>query len=105
MARRTGPSIADIRQVLGESAFSPREPVGIIRVIMQQANPNYYEMRAIELITEGQQSISVPPGGTPTDHQLSIYNDKMSKAISLLALARVVRRGDRNSSSEGTRQE
>lgn len=75
-----------IRKILNESLFNPSEKTGPLAVIIQQADPSFYETRAIEMIIEAKQSIPMM-----TEHQKTVYADKISKAISLLALAKLIR--------------
>ncbi len=89
MKKQNLPSSRDIRKVLGQAIFNPRSPIGPIKIIMDQRNPNYYEMRAAEFITEARNALGENP--SPTNQQLEIYHDKLNKAMSLLALARLLR--------------
>lgn len=68
-----------IQSLLSESAFSPSEKTPFT-IVVQMENPDYAELKAIELITEAR----LWPGGT-------IYHDKIQQAIALLALARAQR--------------
>lgn len=69
-----------------ESVFDPRKP-GPMLAIVEQNDSKYYSMRAKEIISEAQLIIMGP---NPSDQQLQVYQLKMTQAISLLALARVV---------------
>lgn len=80
------PSSKDIRKVLGESVFNPREPVGAIKIIMEINDPAYLESRAMEFINEARNHRTQ----NPTEHQLTVYHERIAKAISLLALARLL---------------
>lgn len=73
-----------LAKILAESAFTPSEP-GPLRVIMEQGSPDYYEMRAMEMVAEARLAIKDTPSNTEA------YAAKMRTAISLLALARAER--------------
>lgn len=60
-----------------ESLFDPRTP-GPMSIVVELNNPAYCEVKAIELIREAQSH--------PVD-----YHEKVTQAISLLALARLQR--------------
>lgn len=64
----------DIRKVLAESAFDPREN-SPLRIVAEVGDPIYYMTRATELIRDAQ----VYPVNV---------EDKIGQAISLLALAK-----------------
>lgn len=81
MAKRkqTQPSQTSIRKVLSESAFDPRVP-GPLKVIADTGNVEYLVTRAIEFLREGQYG---------ADATRPMDRDKLTQAISLLALAKV----------------
>jgi hypothetical protein len=58
-------------------------------VIVNQNNPDYFELRAIEMIDEARLSLGVGP--EKNDLQMQQYHLKMTQAISLLGLARASR--------------
>ena len=74
------PSMTTIKKYLTSCAFDPRKP-GPMAIIADSGGPEYYEQRAIELIKEAQNIMKGPP-----DYQ-NHYDDKLSSAIRLLALA------------------
>lgn len=77
MPRDRRPSQRSLRETLMQSVFDPRAP-GPMSIIVGLDNPQYGEIKAIELIREAQ--------AHPTD-----YHEKVTQAISLLALARLQR--------------
>jgi len=60
-------SLTQIRDILRSCQFNPKKP-GPMKVIAEVGNPQYYRLRAIELLS-----------GTPTELEIK-------QAISLLAL-------------------
>lgn len=86
------PSKASIRRSLLESEFDPRAQTPM-SVVVGLKDPSYGETRAIELIHEAKL--------VTTDS--AQYQEKLSQAISLLALAKVQRNGaPEDSKKEGT---
>lgn len=93
-----------LQQLLAESSFSPSE-AGPLRVIVEQGNADYYEVRAMELVAEARLAVTQKarintPGGdffAPDDAKRiasehdATYQTKMKQAVSLLALARAER--------------
>jgi len=63
----------DLRKILNQSLINPKKVPGIIKIILEQNDPAYFETRAIELIHEA---------------RLGNYQEKMTNAITLLAVAR-----------------
>ena len=71
------PSKTAIRKALVEAQFDPRiDP--LMSIIAAQNNPQYCEMRAIEFLHE----VRIPGAN---------WQDKLTKALSLLALSKVLR--------------
>lgn len=90
MSRKSNqPSSRDLKKTFNDSVIDPRSPLGIVKIIMEHDNPYYFETRAKELITEAQNCIGP---GTPDQHQLANYHDRMKIAITLLGLARLKRK-------------
>lgn len=58
MARKRKLGVKKIKQILSESAFDPNQP-GPLKVITDLQNAEYYRMRAIELIREGQLKLAI----------------------------------------------
>lgn len=75
---RKKPGKKQLQKLLAESAFNP-DLTGPLKIIADLRNPQYCEIRAIELIQEARLS--------DMDH----YHDKIKQAISLLVLARAER--------------
>jgi len=73
------PSQTTIKKALAASVFDPRAKTPMA-VIVDMEDPRYCELRAIELIRQAQ--------NTP-----QFYQDTISQAIALLALAKVQRSG------------
>ena len=76
-----------VRKVLNESLSNPTEKAGPLRIIVEQNNPDFYEIRAMEFVIEARQVLT----GVVTNLVREIYADKIGKAISLLALAKLIR--------------
>ena len=76
---------------MSDSLFNPKD-VGPLSVIVEahQGDPSYLEKRAIEMIGESNLALGIGP--LINDMQYEQYHDKMAKAISLLVLARAVRK-------------
>jgi hypothetical protein len=72
------PSRTSIRRALLESEFNPREQ-SPLSIVVGLNDPSYGETRAIELIHEAKLTVK----------DLAQYQEKLSQAISLLALAKV----------------
>ena len=76
-------SKTQIKKALIECVFDPRNP-GPMGVITDTAKSEYLELRSIELIHEARNILS--------QHNLEskeMYLDRLSKAIALLALAKL----------------
>lgn len=86
------PSMTQIKKILQQSAFDPRI-AGPMSVILSQNDPRYFELRAIELITEAQNCLGMSPA--PNDVQTQQYQMRMQQAIGLLALAMSKRSKDK----------
>jgi hypothetical protein len=86
MAKRTGITKRRIQEILAQSAFTPSEPNTPFAQVVQFNNPQYGEYKAIELIQQAQ--LSVDGQG---DQDYSVYVDKITQAISILALSRAQR--------------
>lgn len=98
MARRSKqPSRTDVRNSLRQSEFDPREMGTPLSVAIEEMNPGYCEMKAQELIKEARICASEAAGcdrGTQTEQKsMEWYNEKITRAVSLLAYARVLRNG------------
>lgn len=89
----------EIKTALNQSVFNPKVdgPLSVI-VEAHQGDPGYLEKRAIEMIGESNLALGVGP--LTSDLQYEQYHDKMVKAISLLALARAVRKKLQSSSKQ-----
>ncbi len=72
----------ELKKTINESVFDPNAKTPL-SVIVQMDNPQYGELRAIELINEAQVAINTG--------SLQTYHDKITQAIALLGLARVQR--------------
>ena len=90
-----------IQQALSSCVFNPNE-TGPMKMIIDNAFDNsdfnqalnYLEIKAKELIEEGRLSIredNINPYKNNRELNLSIYNEKLSKAICLLAIAKCLR--------------
>ncbi len=77
MSKKLLPSKKSLREILMQSLFDPREQ-GPMQVILSQNDPRYFEFRAIEMIKEAQLA-----------QEPLVYHEKMSKAITLLGMARL----------------
>lgn len=77
----------ELKRLLNESSFNPRETTGPIKVILDSGNVNYYMSRAIEFIMQAQ-----------LEKNGENYHSCLRKAISLLAMARMInnQQGDNN---------
>lgn len=83
MARKSQPpSMKSLKATLLESAFDPRAQGKPMSVVVSLNDPTYCETRAIELIHEAK----ITP-------DLVQHNEKLTQAISLLALSKVQRNG------------
>ena len=69
---------SQLRKLLIESLFNPQKP-GPLEMITKQAQPLYYEGRAIEFIMEARLG------------NIEHYHDSLIKAVMLLTLSRAVR--------------
>lgn len=83
--KTTSITYTNLKKILLESLFDPRKPIGTIKIIMEVNDPNYYEMRAIEMIGEAKSILHTPFGS------INDYNERITKAISLLGLAKLIR--------------
>jgi len=67
-----------------------------MKVIVDQGSPDYYELRAAELIGEARRAVELAGvhSTDPTMHKtyMEEYDRNMERAISLLALARLTRK-------------
>lgn len=70
----------DVKKVLAESAFDPKSHTPFA---IAMDDPNYAEIKAMELIQEGR--IAFKEGSSKT------YHDKIAQAIACLAFARAKR--------------
>lgn len=71
-----------IQSLLSESAFNPNEKTPF-SIIVSMSNPDYAELKCLELIAEARSALS--------SGSLKTYHDKIQQAIGLLALARAQR--------------
>jgi hypothetical protein len=71
------PSKKELRQIISESIFDPRNP-GLLSPILESNNPEYLFNRAVELIREAQLAKN--------------KNPQLKLAISLLGMARLLLR-------------
>lgn len=78
--KQKNPSQTDVRKVLVESVFDPRDS-GPLSVVTEIGTVDYLTTRAIELIRESQGSKD------------AIFHQNVKMAISLLALARAKKNG------------
>lgn len=90
------PGIKQLKKLLDESTFNPKNP-GPMSVVVALNDPSYCETKAVELVMEAKKSLT----GIPS---LFIYHDKLIQAISLLALARAMRRNSSGSDETGEAQ-
>lgn len=94
MARRSKqPSRTDVRNSLRQSEFDPREMGTPLSVAIEEMNPGYCEMKAQELIKEARICASEAAGCDKGTQSMEWYNEKITRAVSLLAYARVLRNG------------
>lgn len=96
MARRSKqPSRTDVRNSLRLSEFDPRESGTPLSIAIEERDPSYCEMKAQELIREARACAAALAGadvGSATEKSnLEWYNEKITRAVSLLAYARVLR--------------
>lgn len=78
------PTLARVTKLLNEAKFNPRVP-GILNVIVNAGTPEYFEIRAMEFISEA--SIT---RGTDTDEPYTAfkqYKDELISAIRMLTIA------------------
>ena len=80
-----------LRSILYESLFNPKEPMGPIKVIVEMDDPQYCETRAIEFIKEAQHTLGFAQDNL-NENQMLLYNERIANAISLLGLARLIRK-------------
>ena len=89
MTKKLKVSAKELKKLLNESYFNPNEE-GPLKIIVEMNNPAYCEMRAQEYITEARKYI-IADHVSLNSQQLQNYDDRMTKAIALLALARLLR--------------
>lgn len=85
-------SMTNVRKVLSQAAFNPREP-GPLNVVANSGNPSYFETRAIEYIAEaGIDRMNLQ--GLPPDNITDIfqnhagkYKHNLTRAIQMLTIA------------------
>ncbi len=82
------PSKQSIRKILMDSLFDPRDKATPFSIVVDMNDPKYLENRAIEMIREAQ--ICQPA---------EEYNEKIVRAISLLALSRAMREPEKKKKS------
>ncbi len=93
MARRSKqPSMTMMRTLLKQSEFDPRERGTPLSIAIEEMDPGYCELKAMELVREAR-TIYNDTGGSDEQKLLSYYNEKIVRAISLLAYARALRNG------------
>lgn len=83
------PSTIMIRKSLLEALFDPRSPGPGLGIIIDEGNSNYFEIRAIELIKEARLMLNSEQLYS-REHRLEYYENNITQAISLLALAKVI---------------
>lgn len=81
------PSKTQIKRALLDSVFDPRSPGPSLGIIIEE-NTRYFEIRAIECIREARE-ILFQEGLTP-EKKKEYYQDRLTKALSLIALAKVI---------------
>ena len=72
----------EIQKVLQESVYSPGKK-GPFKVILENNNPDYLEIRSIEYLNDALKFV---------DRDRKLYEECITKAISLLATAKLMRR-------------
>lgn len=77
--RNAGKSRTQIQRLLREAVFNPREP-GVMKIVAQTENSNYFELRAIECVHEARALMI----GSPNPAE---YKKQLITAIRLLTLA------------------
>lgn len=83
MSKQTKPSSLQVSKVLRKSVFDPRKP-GPMAVILDTANSDYLERRAVELILQG-----VSPRPVTQQGRMSRLQD-LQMAIRLLAMSQLL---------------
>ena len=81
------PSLKNIREILNQAKFNPKEP-GPLNIVAHSTGPSYLESRAIEFIMEAQ----IWRGDIPIEHaegstEVENYKQKMIRGIQCLTLA------------------
>lgn len=102
MPKQQTPGLRDMQKTLSLSAFAPGKP-GPLRIIADVQNPDYYELRAMEMVKEANSLMKEP---LPTvelndgshENVTSVlaerqarYDKLITESISLLALAKLYR--------------
>ena len=72
-----------IREIQKAVYFNPTEP-GPMKILVEMDNPEYYELRAVEMIREAQELRKNSPLTAKT---LELYDEKLILAIRLIILA------------------
>ncbi len=80
------PSLKDIREILNQAKFNPKEP-GPLNVVAHSSGPSYLESRAIEFIMEAQVWRGNIPLNQKETSEQEQYKHKMIRAIQCLSLA------------------
>jgi hypothetical protein len=83
--------MTSVRTSLLEGLFDPRE-TGPMSALLETGDADYYELRAIEFITEARVALKTATGN-PDDavKNKEAYMLRINKALSLLALAKLTR--------------
>jgi len=82
----------EFQKLLNESLINPKSPDGIIRIIMENDNPDYYIQRSVEYLREAQLVLKNCYANDKIN--MNNYHDIIRKVISLLVLARLKRKID-----------
>ncbi len=81
-SKQKRPSLTSIRKVMKEAVFNPKTP-GPMKVVADMDDAGYFEKRAIESIFNAS-ALRVAGSG-----ESKLYHAQITKAIQLLALARI----------------
>jgi hypothetical protein len=94
MARRSKqPSRTQLRTLLRESEFDPRQTGTPLSIAIEEMNPGYCELKSLELIKEARVTVNSILSDEDERKLLEYYNEKIARAISLLVYARALRNG------------
>lgn len=73
---KTGRTYTNLKRILNESTVNAQQPEGVLSIILEMNDPQYFENRAIELVKES---------------TIGNKTEKLTLAITLLGLARLYR--------------